>query len=89
MLCCNIAEDPGASRLAADPVAPQLAADPANFGKIAADPAAWQRLIDRDLVAAVTACDAAVVDPASADPLRVRIRRSLTNARMPKDTASN
>ena len=56
--------------------------DPAKFGKMAADAAAWQRLIDRDLVAAVTA---------SADPLRVPIRRRLTNACLerPKDTASN
>ena len=56
--------------------------DPAKFGKMADDAAAWQRLIDCDLVAAVTA---------SADPLRVPIRRRLTNACLerPKDTASN
>ena len=87
MLCCNIADDPAASRLAADPVAPQLAADP-TASQIAADPAAWQRLIDRDLVALVTACDADVLDPGKADPLRVRIRRGLMNARMPRVTAS-
>ena len=57
---------------------------------LASDPAAWQRFIDRDLVAAVSRGDADAdrVESQNADPLRVRISTAFTNAKMPKAMAT-
>ena len=57
---------------------------------LATDPAAWQRLMDNDIITAVARNDADAEWDASkkAEPRSVRIRTGFTNARMPKTMAT-